>query len=730
MMAESSPLRRRLSRRGFLIGLGAGALLLGAAGAAGLPEARLRLHQQLILGEDPPPAVPESPFVWVEITPDNRARLFIPKAEMGQGVHTALAQVAADELELDWALVEVHQADLARGFAAETMFTFGSTSVKALFQPIRETAATLREMLRAEAALQLGLPLEAVVARASHCHTTGVPVQALGYGAIIAAKQGPWAVPATPPALKPAAAFTLIGRPVPRVDFREKLTGRAIYGYDARLPEMLYGAVARPPRYGARLRRAAPGAAAGHPGVVQVVITDGFAGVVARTRTQARAAVQQLELEWEGGTTLSQAELEQRVTVPASGGVVIQRAGDVDAALREGSLVRAEYRTPLAAHATLEAQAALAEVGPERITVYTSTQAPGVARDFIARAVGRDPAQINIVPTYLGAAFGRKGGHDVGVEAVRLAAAVGRPVHVGWTMTEELRHGYFRPPTHHRLRARLTADGGIAALEHQLASGDVAFHFPELLPGGELAIRLMGGDSLAALGALARYAVPHQRVVLHRAELPVPTSFWRGLGLFPNVFAVESFMDELAHAAGADPLQFRLRHLPNDEVGRRLRAVLEAAAARAGWGTAPPGRGQGLACCWLGGTAVAEVAEVSVEAGAIRVHRVTAAVDPGLVVNPDIATAQVQGSVIMGLSATLRERVEVADGMATLANLDAYPLLTIREAPEIVVELLSTSERPLGGMGEPAIGPVGAAVANAVFACTNVRLYTLPLRLE
>lgn len=729
-MSESAPLRRRVSRRGFLIGLGAGAILIGAAGAAGLPVVRLRLHQQLLLGEDAPAAVPESPFVWVEIAPDNQTKLFIPKVEMGQGVHTALAQIAADELELDWALVEVHQADLARGFAAATMFTFGSTSVTALYQPIREAAATLREMLRAEAALQLGHPLEAVIAQASSCRTTGSPEQVLGYGAIIAAKQGPWRVPDTPPSLKPATAFTLIGRSVPRVDLYEKLTGRSIYGYDARLPDMLYGAVARPPRYGARLRRAAPGAAADHPGVIQVVLADDFAGVVAHTRTQARAAVQMLDLEWEGGTTIGQAELEQLVTVPASGGVVIQRTGDVDAAFREGTVVRAEYRTPLAAHATLEAQAALADVGPDQITVYTSTQVPGVARDFIARAVERDPAQVNIVPTYLGAAFGRKGGHDVGVEAVRLAAAVGRPVHVGWTMTEELRHGYFRPLTHNQLRARLTADGSIAALEHQVASGDVAFHFPEMVPGGEFVMRLLGADPFTALGALLHYAVPHQRVALHRAALPIPTSFWRGLGLLPNVFALESFIDELAHVAGADPLQFRLRHLPDDDNGRRLRGVLEAAAARAGWGAAPPGRGQGIACCWLGGTVVAEVAEVSVEAGAIQVHRVTVAVDPGLVVNPDIATAQVQGSIVMGLSATLRERVEVANGMATLSNLDAYSLFSIRETPEIAVELLSTSDRPLGGMGEPAIGPVGAAVANAVFACAGIRLQTLPLRLS
>ena len=733
MTPETPTPRRRwqLSRRQFLIGLGTGgALALGAA--LGLPPVRRSLLQNQIMRQGISAAVPDSPLVWFEITPDNMAHLYLPKAEMGQGIHTALAQIAAEELALDWEQLVVHQADLERGFEPLQMYTFGSNSVHSLYQPIREAAATLREMLRAEAARQLEQPLEQLVAEHSAVQHVRQATARLTYGEIVANRRGDWEIPEAAVELKDAATFRYIGRPIPRLDLPDKVMGRAIYGYDVRVPGMLYGVAAHPPRYGATLRRALPNAASTMPGVVAVVIEDGFAGVVAERRSAARAALEHMTLEWEGGTTLNQDELERIVTVPERGGVTIHDEGDVSAGRRRGAPITAAYRTPLAAHATLEPQAAMAEVSPERITIYASTQAPNVTRDFIAAAMGRPPETINVRPTYLGGSFGRKMAHDVGVEAARLSAAVGRPVHVGWNMNEEIRYGFKRPLTHHVLRGALDAQGRVTAIEHQLASADVVFSFPELIPGGTLTIGLLGAEPGGGLGALILYGdMPNRRTVYHRTPVPVPTSIWRGLGLLANTFALESFIDELAHAAGTDPLAFRLRHLSDDPINQRFRAVLEQAAELSGWGQSPPaGRARGIACCYLHNTIIAQVAEVSVEGNRIRVHEVICAADAGLIVNPDGARAQTQGSIVMGLSSTLVERLTVQNGMSVAGNVDQYPLITLADTPRITVNFVQSADHPVGGMGEAAIGPIAAAVANAVFALTGQRLRELPLRLE
>jgi isoquinoline 1-oxidoreductase beta subunit len=345
-------------------------------------------------------------------------------------------------------------------------------------------------------------------------------------------------------------------------------------------------------------------------------------------------------------------------------------------------------------------------------------------RKEVAKALGRAPESVEVMPTYLGGGFGRKSGIEPAVEAARLAQAAGVPVHVGWNRLEDMRHGYVRPPTHHVLRAALDGAGRITAIEHQQASGEVAFGF---IPGFLAAI--MGADFGAWRGATIAYNAPHTRAVAWRNDLPLATGWWRGLGLLANVFAIESFVDELAHAAGRDPLQFRLDNLPDDERGARLRAVLQLAAERAGWNSpAPAGHSRGVACCMDAKTAVAEIAEVSVEGQTIRVHRVTAAVDPGLVINPDGATAQTQGAIVMGLSSTLFEELTIKDGAIVPANFDAYPLLTMADTPEIEVALAGSGDTPYG-MGEPPIGPIAAAVANAIFALTGQRLRRLPLRL-
>ncbi|MEM8531457.1 MAG: molybdopterin cofactor-binding domain-containing protein [Chloroflexota bacterium] len=733
----SNPRKWRLTRRRFLIGMGAGAATLAVGAAIGvpiaLPRIRQSINQMFILGEGdmPAPTTPDSPFVWFEIGEDNVTHLYVPKIEMGQGIHTTMAQIAAEELELDWNQIEVHQADMAHGFEGGTMMTFGSLSTLLLYQPIRETAATMREMLRDEAARQFGTTTDEIVAKESVCSLQSDSAQQLTYGEIVSNKQGEWIIPETAPALKSVDEFTKIGQSLQRVDFHEKLTGRAIYGFDARMPNTLYGAIARPPRYGARLQRAAAGTAEEQPGVVAVVIEDGFAGVVAERRMQAYTALQELDLEWVGGAELSQEELEQIVTVGRSG-IVTQDEGSISQNLGD-TPITAEYRTPLAAHAHLEPQAATVDVQPDQVMAYISTQIPNMARDEIAAALNREPEQINILPTYLGGGFGRKAGHDVGVEAARLSAAVGQPVHVGWDRVEDMRYGYMRQPTHHVFQASLDEQGNVLAFEHQVASGDIGFAFEGGFPGGAVGKWLAGADPFAGFGSLITYDnIPNRRVVYHRAQIPVPTGYWRGLGLFPNTFAMESFIDEVAHAAGADPLEFRLRHLStSNELSERFRAVLQAAADKAGWDTPPPeGRARGIASSLNAGTVATQIAEVSVTDGKIRVHKVTCAIDPGLVINPDGARAQVEGSIIMGLSSTLYERATINNGMIQTANFSNYPLISMRDTPEIDVVFIDGSDEPIGGMGEPAIGPIAAAVGNAVFALTGERLRELPLTLN
>lgn len=718
------PKRRwRISRRGFLIGAGAlgGGLALGVA--FGLPALQLAIADALEQGGGPPAAVAADPLLWFEVTPDGAVILGMPKVEMGQGVHTALAQVAAEELEIPWAQIAVVQAG-SLGPNAGVSSTSGSTSVSSLFTPLRQAAATLREILRLEASARLGVPPGGLVAAQGAFVDRTNPASRITYGQLVQGRANAWAVPEEPPPLKPISEFAVIGQPLPRLDLPAKIRGQAAYGYDVRVEGMLYGAVARPPTIGARLRRAAPGTAAQRPGVVAVLAEVDFAGVVASSRSLAYQALSDLELEWDEPEPLQQEQIDAWVTASPGAGTVIQRAGDAPAALRNVQTISAAYRTPMAAHAHLEPQAAMVDVRPDRVVARVSTQFPANVADAIAQAIGRDAKTVDVTPTYLGGGLGSKGIVQAAVEAARLSSAAGRPVHVGWTRTEDFRYGYLRPPTHSLLTAALGPDGTVQAITHQQASGDVLFAvFPAPLR------LLFGADIGAWRGARLSYAIPNIEVRAQRVELPIATGPWRGLGLLANVFAVESFIDELAHAAGADPLAFRLAHLGDAPNDRRLRAVLEAVARRAGWGAAAPpaGRAWGLACCLDAGTAAAIIAEVSVDGGSIRAHRVWTAVDPGLVINPDGAAAQIEGNITMGLSSTLIERITVRDGQIAAGNFNDYPLLTMRDTPEIDVQLLQGGDTP-NGLGEPPMGPIAAAVANAVFALSGLRIRELPLR--
>lgn len=715
--------RWRLSRRQFLIGAGlaGGGLALGVL--FGVPEARLRIAESMDEGGGGFFTQSNDPLAWFEVSPDGGVTLYVPKVEMGQGVHTALKQIAAEELGIPWESLMVLQGTTSVG-PQDSSGTNGSTSISSSFTPLREAAATLREMLREEAAVQLGQPVGSLAIQGTGFVTaTGASIS---FGEIVVNKAGGWEVPEEPAPLKAVSDYETVGRSVARVDIPGKVTGEVLYGYDVKLPGMKFGAVLRPPTIEGRLKSVDATSVEQVPGVVKVVVDDDFAGVVAESRVEAWAAVNELEAQWDEGKLWQQVELEELVTAGGPGGVTIQKEGSTDRVLNGDDVLTAEYRTPLMVQTPLEAQAALADVREDGARIWASTQAQARVQELVAEATGLDQETIEVVPTFLGGGFGRKLG-DVAVEAARLSQGTGVPVHLGWNRPEELRNGFFAPLSHHRLQAVVGADGRIQAMKHEVGSGDILFaFFPKILTA------VFGADVGVTRGARIEYDVPDVETVVWRRQLPVKTGSWRGLGFLPNVFAVESFMDELAHAVNMNPLRFRLINLPNSQRGRKLRAVLEAATQAADWyGSPTEGYAKGLACAYDYGTAVAAVAEVSVdeETEQIRIHHITSAMDCGLVINPDGAKAQMEGNAMWGVSATLQEEVRIENGRVALNNFETYPLLTMKEAPTVEAILVDTGGQEPTGVGEPPIGPIGAAIANAVFNLTGQRLRRMPLRL-
>ena len=710
--------------------LGAAALVVLVA-RFGFPAGQRRIASAMA-GSFSLGAKPLNPLLWIEVLPDDRIRLFVPKAEMGQGAHTGLAQIVAEELEVPLERLEVVHASTRQ---AENKYrgTFGSTSISSLYGPMRQAAATLREMLRAEAAENLKVTSEQLVAHDGCFELVGEPTRSISYSELVRSNPN-WQqrqIPKTPAVLKNPNQFKLIGRSLPRVDAPAKVIGRAIYGQDAHVDGMLYGAVVRAPTIEARMLSAQAGKAESMPGVVKVVIEKGFAGVVARSRAQARAARDAIEVTWDTGRLWQQSDLEALVTVGGPHGVNLKRQGRVNAHMAGSTTLSAEYRTNLVAHASLETQAALAVVTASGARVWTSTQAETISAGQVAKALGIKANQVEVIPTFLGGGFGRKAGSNLissaAVEAARLSRAADAPVHVSWDREEEFRNGYVRPITHHQLSAKLSG-GKIEALDWREASGDVLIGFAPEIMG-----RILGFDPGATRGAWIYYNIPNHEITAWRRRMPLPTGQWRGLGFLPNSFPIESFMDEAAHAVGKDPLQFRLDHLPADEAGRRMAAVLNAAAERAGWGKATPaGHGHGIACCSYHGTVVAEVADISLDeaTGQIQLQRVVAALDCGRVINPDQVRAQIEGSIVMGASNALMEQLAVKDGRLAVGSFANYPFFTMLDAPEIETILVENPDRAPSGVGEAPIGPIAPAIASALFALTGVRMRRLPLTQE
>lgn len=729
VVEETKKKRRwRPTRRGFLIGAG----VTGAAAALGVVIGKPYVHLQMAEMIDSGDAgafssSTEDPNLWFEVADDSHIRLFIPQVEMGQGVHTSITQSAAEELDLDWDLIEVVQGSTATG--PYNTITGGSTSVSSTFIPLRTAAATLKQMFLTEASSVLGQPIDALEISGRGVAVAGDANTRVDF-ADLAASDSMWVVPEEEVALKDPSEFRYIGKSVARVDIPAKVTGQAVYGYDARMPDMLYGAIARPPTLEATMTGVDKLDAESMPGVkaVLVDVEDNFVGVAAESRSKARAAIAAMQIDWDEGHLWQQAEVDALVVPEGDGGVDIQRAGNVDRALGDSSnVLSADYRSPFAVHTPLEPQAAVASLQGDRLEVQITTQDPGGTRGTLAEELGLDEENVTVTPTYVGGGFGRKLGTPGAVAAAKLSRETGQPVHIGWDRVEALRHGFFRPPTHSKLEGAVDENGRIVAWHHRQGSGNVAYDFlPRFLSA------VMGADLGAWRGSRIGYDVPNNKTTAWRRTLPARTGWWRSLGLLANTFAVESFMDELAHSAGADPLQFRLDHMPDNEWGGRMAAVLKAAAEKANWGgPLPAGHAHGIACNTDVGTVVAQVAEVSLDesSGKIRVHKITCAMECGRTINPNGATAQVEGNIMWGVGSTLIEQMQIKDGKVDLDNFNTYPLLTMKESPDVETILLEGDGRPRG-VGEPAIGPVGAAIGNAIFTLTGARLRDLPMTPE
>ncbi|MBI5583743.1 MAG: xanthine dehydrogenase family protein molybdopterin-binding subunit [Deltaproteobacteria bacterium] len=712
-------MKRQLSRRTFVKGLLAGSGLTlflayrpGGFRVLGAEEIKKADPQDWILN------------AWISITPDDVVTITVSQSEMGQGVYTSIPQIVADELDADWKSVRFRPAPAADAYKNPVwgmQATGGSTSIRHFHDLLRRAGAAAREVLVQAAAQAWGVPRTELMAADGAVHHS-ISGRSLSYGKLAeAAAKLP--LPKEPP-LKDNSQFRFIGRVPARLDIPEKISGQARFGIDTFAPGLRYAAVARPPVFGARVKGFDEGAAKKVPGVEQVVRIDRGVAVCARSFEAARQGRSALAMQWAGG---SQPNLDNALVQKslldhlAKTGVVARNDGDAQQTLAVATKKLASvYQLPYLAHVPLEPMNCTAWVQPERCDVWVPTQSQTAAQQTAAKYSGLAPQKVHIHTTYLGGGFGRRAETDVVEEAVQLSKAASQPVKVIWTREEDIRHDFFRPGNCCRIEGGLDGRGKITAWSHRVVVPSIfARVFPQMMEKG---IDPAAVEGLANLP----YAVPNLRVEYVRLDLPIPVGFWRSVGSTHNAFTVECFMDELARAAGKDPLEFRLAHMAKTSA---LRQVLERAAERAGWGKPlPAGQGRGLACHSCFGSHVAQVAEIEVnqENGGLRVHRVVCAVDCGPIINPDTVRAQMEGGIVMGLSAALKERVNFSRGGVATGNFGDYPLLRFSESPAIEVHTVQ-GQKQHGGVGEPGLPPIAPAVANALFAATGARIRTLPL---
>ncbi len=666
---------------------------------------------------------------WVVIHPDDRVVVRIARSEMGQGTYTALAQLVAEELDCDWHKVSAEfaspNASVKRGRPWGSMSTGGSQGVRSSHDYVRRGGAAAREMLVAAAAARWKVPAaECTVSEGVITH--GPTGRHLRYGQVAAE-----AAKLPPPreiTLRDPKDWRIAGKPLHRLDIPDKVLGKPVFGTDVMLPGMLHASIAQCPVFGGTVKSVDDAEALRQRGVKKVVREKDFVAVVADSWWRANEALEKVKVEWDtgGNGKASDATIEAmfRAGLADPGRAEARKAGDAAAAMAAAAkVVEAEYASPYLNHATMEPQVCTAWVKPDGfVEVWTSTQNGEAALSTAAETAGVPPARAEVHKTMLGGGFGRRGAtQDFVRQAVLIAMQLrGKPVKLMWSREEDMQHGFYRPASLAKLKGGLDARGRLVAFEADIACPSI---LKVVMPQA-----MRGNVDFSAVRTLndMPYDVPNQRVGYAMTNGHVPVGFWRAPGQQNGVYR-ECFLDELAHAAGQDPLAFRLAMLAP---GSKDRAVLEAAAKAAGWGTAPPaGVGRGLAVVNGFGSYAAGVAEVSVAAdGALKVLRYVVAIDSGHVVNPDTCAAQAESNAIYGLGA-LFEACTVKDGRVEQTNFDDFPIPRLPDMPKVELVLVPSGGF-WGGHGEPGILPFQAAVLNAVFALTGRRIRRLPLRKE
>jgi isoquinoline 1-oxidoreductase subunit beta len=715
-LAPDGALPPAVSRRTVLkMGMAAGGGLMLGFGLAG--------HAANAAAENMGSFVPNA---FIRIDRDGTVTLIMPYVEMGQGTYTSVPMLIAEELEVPLSQVHLEHAppdDKRYGnpLVAGLQATGASTSIRASWEPLRRAGASAREMLITAAAQRWGV--EPASCRAEHgrvIHSSSN--RHLTYGAL-AADAARVPVPEQV-ALKTPDQFKLIGKATKRLDTPSKVTGATVYGIDARPAGVKIATLAQSPVFGGRLKSVDDSAAKAVKGVRQIVKLEDCVAVVADHMGAARKGLAALKIEWDAGphaalTTEDVArELEQH-TLQA--GVVAQNIGDVSGALKNAATkVEATYHLPFLAHAAMEPMNCTVHVRPDGCEVWVGTQVLSRAQATAAKTTGLPLEKVLVHNHYLGGGFGRRLEHDGVTRAVQIATHVEGPVKVIWTREEDIQHDMYRPYWFDRFSAGLDAAGRLIAWQHRFAGSSILARFaPPAFKDG------LDPDSTDGAVKLA-YAIPNFRAEYLRVEPPgIPTAFWRSVGPSHTVFAVESFMDELAAAAKQDPVAYRRALLTESP---RAQAVLDLAAEKAGWEQKLPQRsGRGVSLQFVFGSYMAQVAQVEVgQDGAVRVQKVVCAVDCGSVVNPDTIQAQVEGAVIFGISAALYGQVTLKGGRVEQSNFHDYQVLRMNEAPVIETYIVHNTEKP-GGIGEPGTCCVMPAIANAIFAATGKRLQRLPV---
>jgi isoquinoline 1-oxidoreductase beta subunit len=709
-------------RRHFLIGLG----VVGAGTAAGIyvaPELFARSGAGRAAGTPP---VDFKPHAFVRISSDDTITAIIGKSEMGQGIHTGIPMVLAEELDVNPQRLAVEIAGVDPVFNhpfLPAQFTGGSMSQFTTYEALRQVGATARAMLIAAAAARWN------VDPASLRTEDGVVTDGsrrASYGALAEAASKLPAPAKDTVRLKDPRDFRYIGKPQKRLDNRVKVTGQAVFGSDVDLPDMLVAVVARAPVHGAAVRSFDDKAARAVPGVVEVKQVPSGVAVLAKHTWAALKGRDALVVDWDarGNDRVSTNALRDAFRALSSKpGAVGENTGDVDKALAGAAkTLEVEYEFPYLAHACMEPMNATVHVTPGRCEIWAPTQQQSQDAQAAAAALGIPPAAVTLHTTFLGGGFGRRasGDSDFVVEATHVANGAGRPVKVIWTREDDMREGHYRPYTINRVRGGIGADGLPVAYHHVNVAQSILMTSP--LAKGMVK---NGLDPASIEGSMhAPYAIPNRRVETHIADSPVSILWWRSVGNSYTGFVLNAAIDELAALAGRDPYDYRRALLAGKP---RHLAVLDKAAAAAGWGKPlPAGRFHGIALHESFQSIVAQVAEVSVQGSDVRVHRVTCAVDCGLAVNPDQVVAQIQSGVVYGLCAALHGEITVEAGRSVQGNFDTYPVLRIAEAPAIDVHIVP-SDGKMGGIGEPGTPPIAPAVCGAIFAATGKRIRRLPI---